>query len=173
MSFGDANYSLDTARELSGKKGRVLESGHAHDPSKKLDGRFYMEYNMRLNVADSLADYYNTDVHICPDFQAPQDEWRYPYFFKGIKPFSPPDFYFDKEYWELKGYEGKFNYDKVSKMIRRAMAQCDNIILKMDEDVNIRNVKQRALGFLQKSKNAGHVKKVLVIDVKNKVHVIK
>jgi len=173
ISFGDANYKLDSSREFSGKAGSVYESGIAYDPTKQFDQRYYTEYNMRLNAADSLASHYKTDVFICPDFTAPHDDWRYPYFYKGIEPYKQPDLLFNKTHWELKGYEGNFSYDKISKMIRRAMKQSDNIILKIEHDINIANVKERAIGFINKSTKAKGIKKILLIDAKGQVHELK
>ncbi len=112
---------------------------------------------------------------MCPDFQAPQDDWRYHYFFKNVKPYSQPDFFFNNKHWELKSYENDFSYGKLSKMIRRAAdKQSDRIILKINHDISIENAKNRINGLFDKSNKVKQkVKQIILIDKDGEVHIIK
>lgn len=172
LSFGDANYKLDTLRELKGTPGRVFESGMAFNQSKLNDRRYYDEYNMRMEVADVLATHFKDDVYITPEFA--NTDWRYSLFFKGAPvPGTLPDYVIGKHFWELESYEKAFKYGKISKMLRNGALQSDRIILKLNHKADIENIRQRAMGSLQKSPHLKNVKSVIVIDKYNNVYLIK
>lgn len=135
LSFGDANYKLDTVRELGDGKGAVYESGlaYVHTKSIKERQRKEIEYAMRLDVADLLANHFNTDVFITPSFE--QTDWRFPYFFnfdKTKKRNPQPDFLIDKKYWELKSYEKNFKLSKIKTMLDASAMQSDYVVLKLN-----------------------------------------
>jgi SPP1 gp7 family putative phage head morphogenesis protein len=165
----DANYNLDESRK--NKNGDVRESGIAYDPTQS-NARYYSEYNMRLDVASALANHFDETVFITPDIK-PTDN-RYGLFFKNVPiDGKVPDFRIQNEYWELKSHEDAFRYDKISKMLRRAATQSENIILKLNQEANIKSVGARIKGAIKSSPKLKTVKRVLVIDHKNNIHVIK
>ncbi len=174
LSFGDANYSLDTTRKLRGSEGAVYESGLAYDPGKKNDQRYYVEYQQRINAADAIASHFDTDVFLCPDFQSPSEDWRYYYFFKNVTPFSQPDFYFNKEYWELKSYEDDFKGKKIGRMLKRVADQgLKNAVIQMRHDVDMDKIKSIAERAIDNSSSLQIIEKIIVIDINGKVWPVK
>ena len=170
LSFGDANYKLDTVRELRDGKGAVYESGLAYNKAKKADTRYNIEYNMRLEVADKLADYFSADVYVLPELAT--TDWRLSYFFKNI-PFKNkyPDLFLNNEYWEVKSYEGKFSESKISNMLKSGTGQSRNLVFKINHSVNSYFVKNRVNNSIKDStKMQNNIDKVLIIDDGGKVY---
>ena len=93
LSFGDANYKLDTLRT---GKGKVYESGLAYkentNPKAHNEAvRHLNEYHLRKDVANALADYFDKDIFINPEFDSNNDP-RFNYFYKNAPiPLKQPD----------------------------------------------------------------------------------
>jgi len=173
LSFGDANYKLDTSRDLMNKKGKVYESGLAYNQAKQFDVRYNKEYQMRISAADALAQHFNESVFITPELSL--KDYRYQYFFRNVPiPRKLPDFIIGDKYWELESYEGSFKWGKISTMLKKGAEQSDRIIMKLRHKVDIDNVIKRTNGSLYNSgKHLLNVKSVIVIDHNDKVHIIK
>jgi hypothetical protein len=109
LSFGDANFKKDNLRP---GKGSVYESGMAKNEKKiAKDRRYISEYFQRTEVADALANHFNTDVFINPEFQVARKDWRYNHFYaKAPIPGKQPDFNMAGKFWEMESYERRFKF---------------------------------------------------------------
>ncbi len=170
MSFGDANYSLDTTRELSGAKGSVYESGLANNPDKKFDIRYYREYNLRLDAADKLATHFDKDVFITPELS--QADWRTKYFFKDAPFYNKyPDLKIGKEFWEVKSYEGDFSKGKISNMLKSGSGQARNLVFKINHNTDRYFVKNKiTLSIKDSPKMQKNIDKILIIDHEGEIY---
>lgn len=170
LSFGDANYELDTVRELRGSRGSVYESGLANNPDKQFDQRYYREYSLRVEAADKLATHFEKDVFITPEL--PQTDWRTPYFFKDSPFYNKyPDLKVAKEFWEVKSYEGSFDKSKISNMLKKGTGQSRNLVFKLNHTIEPEFVKKRIKNSIKDSpKMQKNIDKVLIIDEEGKVY---
>jgi SPP1 gp7 family putative phage head morphogenesis protein len=169
LSFGDANF---VKREFRQGRGHVYDSGRVVNDTKLFDVRHIVEVEQKKEVADFLANHYDTDVFLLPEFSAQKKDLRYSYFFRDSKPGTSkqPDFFFNGKYWEMEGYEKEFADRKITTMLNRGAKQGDYIILHLRHQANLVYVKSRARGALQRSPNLKHVKGVLLVDYEGKVH---
>jgi hypothetical protein len=172
MSFGETSFTKMEHRRF--KDGNVYKNGLTNNPAKKNDIRHFDEVLLKEKTADALAHHFKTDVYLNPEFSNPQTDMRYSSFFAGAKPFKQPDFFFNNQQWEMESYDGRFKYNKVSKMLRNGASQSENIIIKLKHRVDIANIKSRALASILKStKRLKQVKSLIIVDVDNVVHVLK
>lgn len=178
LSFGDAGYTKDNLRT---GRGNVYESGTAYkevtNPKKyKQAVRNLNEYQSRREVANLLANHFDKDVFITPSGMYIQD-WRYDIFFKDVPTYGKcPDYKIGNNYWDLKGYEGAYNKDKIQRIIERITEskQCDRIIIRITDDVNIKKIINKINGSLKANKKADNwLKQIVVVDKNNKVFSIK
>lgn len=165
MSMSDARYKK---RERPGK-GQTLISNAAYDEKKAshpTNGKRYIkEYQDRIFAADAMAKHYDVAAHVTPDIHA--KDWRHKTFFKGAPKGKSPDLKIDGEFWEVKSYEGNFSKRKVHNMLSSVKGQSDNMIMRLNEDVDIdfavRHVRQSAL-------KRGYPKKIVIVDKSGSVH---
>lgn len=169
LSFGDAAFEKDNLRP---GKGTVYESRMSINPKKANDLRHIHEVDKKRDVARLLANHFDTDVFMLPEFPYSKKELRYRYFFPHAKPgtFKQPDFMFNGNYWEMEGYEDDFKEDKVSKMLSKGIKQSPYIILHIRHDAEINMIKNKTRGWIKKNKYENEVKAVLIVDVDGKIH---
>ncbi len=164
QTFGSAGYKLDTDRI---GKGQVYESGAAYNPKKAKDIRYQIEYQSRLDVANTIADYLDTDVYITPEIL--NTDWRYPYFFdKTPVAGKLPDFKAGQSYWELESYEGNFNRKKVKRMLSAGASQSDQIIMKLWHDVDTETINTLIQRYFRGEKTKT-IKRIIAIGKNNQV----
>lgn len=167
-SFGGAEYRPVTDRT---GKGRVYESGAAHNPKKAGDPRYEAEYLDRRSVIDRMADYLGTDAYMLPELDDPRKDWRYGYFFEGSPKsglFRQPDFKIGKEFWEMESYEGAFRRNKVGRMISYGADQADNVVIRLLHDISPDALENYVKNYFSQKK-AKPVKRVVVISPKMEV----
>jgi hypothetical protein len=175
LSFGEANFVKDQWHQGDGA---VYESGLAHtkptlinsEAQRKRAAADLNEYYERIKVSKLLANHYNDDIYILPILN-PTD-WRYPYFFRNVPTWGrSPDFYFGKEFWEMKGYEGKYNSKKISNIFYSIAKkrQAKNIIVRLTDDVNITGVEKQIRGQIKGRGLEQWIDKVVIVDVNNKI----
>jgi len=128
----------------------------------------------RLFCAKSLAKHLETEVYVTPDFATNKDDWRYKYFFKGVHKWGKqPDLKIGDAFWEIKSYERKFKFGKLSAMMQNIVRgeQSTNMIVRLNHEVNIENVKHSLLNRLNSSaKNKAYIRKISIVDKAGAIH---
>jgi hypothetical protein len=83
-------------------------------------------------------------VYILPQFDRPNDLYNAIFNTRGVAGNKNVDLLFKNELWELKGFEGKWNDDKLSTMLSSAIKQSGNIILDLrGSTIQLRQVKKQ------------------------------
>ncbi|HOZ84725.1 MAG TPA: hypothetical protein PK191_04495 [Niabella sp.] len=101
--------------------------------------------SLKEGVADALANHFNKDIFMLPEFPNPSKDWRYPYFHRLYNgKFKQPDFQFDSISWEMESHEKKFQISKINKMLENGLEQSKNIILKVNSKIDIDRVLKKS-----------------------------
>jgi SPP1 gp7 family putative phage head morphogenesis protein len=165
-------YKLDATR--AGRKGNVYISGRAMKESKNntTDIDSILEYESRRNVADLLANHFNSNVFITPEGLNEKNP-LYKIFFKDTPVFSRcPDFKIENEFWELKGHKKPFHKDTIGNIISRAchkkFKQSNRLIIKLNEKVDEQTIKNKVAGELKGNRNViAWLKEIVVVNGDN------
>lgn len=173
MSFGSANYVKDN---LHSSKGAVYESGLAYRHPTKLKTNIsrieaecrFAEHLDKRKVAGTLANYFNTDIFITPELSL--SDYRHKFFFKNApNPTRSPDYFFNNEFWEMKGHRGNFNYKKIRNMVNSIdeKRQAKNIIIRISnhQNLDIKNIERKILGEINGKRGLQNwIEKIIVVD---------
>jgi|GEM_PF-3059749 len=153
MSWSDAAYQNHPA-ERTERKRKVYETELKYKPTKSPQEQAKKErdWQNRKAAADAIAQHFGTDVFIPPTFRTTRD-WRYGYFYDKIPiPGKMPDLKFKNEWWEMESYEEDFNAVNLTKMLRHGSKQSDNVLIKMNHNYNIDELKKEQKNIFKKSR---------------------